>query len=204
MSSLNGWKVWILKEPHFGATNFLSNFIFLSYFLVYPEIVMRLAYTSKKCEFWHSHLRGTRIVVTPNFIFSCLTVLKNFISPGWAVQFWILASLFEGIPLFLVPQNFVKFYLIFIFSILKTWSVQRKWLNFEFWRPCLKRIPSFWYPQILLNFIFSWYLHILKISMCLAWLVKKLEFWRSCLTDILYFDMPRFCQILSFFHICQP
>ena len=56
--SLNGWKVWILKDPRFGATNFLSNFIFLSYLLVYPEIVMCLAYTSKKCDFWQRWSRG--------------------------------------------------------------------------------------------------------------------------------------------------
>ena len=164
MSSLNGWKVWILKDPHFGATNFLSNFIFLSYLLVYPEIVICLAYTSKKREFWHPHLRGTPIVVLPNFIFSYLPILKTFVSPGWVVQLWILASLFEGDPFILVPPNFVKFYLIFILSLLKISSVQRKWLNFEFWRPGLKRIPSFWYPQIQPNFIFSSYWHILKIS----------------------------------------
>ena len=57
----------MLKDPHFGATNFLSNFIFLSYLLVYHEIVICLAYTSKECEFWHPHLRGP-IVVLPNFV----------------------------------------------------------------------------------------------------------------------------------------
>ena len=68
MSSLNGWKVWFLKDPHFGARNFLSNFIFPSYLLVYPEIAMCLAYTSKKCEFWHPYLRGIPIVVLSNFV----------------------------------------------------------------------------------------------------------------------------------------
>ena len=75
-----------MKESHFGATNFESNFIFLSYLLVYPEIVICLAYTSKKCEFWHRHLRGTPIVVLPNFVkfylVLILPILKNFISPG--------------------------------------------------------------------------------------------------------------------------
>ena len=35
---------------------------------MYPEIVTCLAYTSKKCEFWHPDLRGTPIVVLPNFV----------------------------------------------------------------------------------------------------------------------------------------
>ena len=39
------------EDPGFGATNFLSNFIFPLYLLVCPEIVKPLAYTSKKCEF---------------------------------------------------------------------------------------------------------------------------------------------------------
>ena len=110
MSSLNDWKVWILNDPRFGATNVLSNFIFSSYLLVYPEIVMCLAYTSKKCELWGPHLRGTPIVVLPNFVKFYLFIFaysENFISPGCVVQFWILASLFEGDPFILVPPNFV-------------------------------------------------------------------------------------------------
>ena len=110
MSSLNDWKVWILNDPRFGATNVLSNFIFSSYLLVYPEVVMCLAYTSKKCEFWGPHLRGTPIVVLPNFVKFYLFIFaysENFISPGCVVQFWILASLFEGDPFILLPPNFV-------------------------------------------------------------------------------------------------
>ena len=73
------------EGPRFGATNSLSNFIFLSSLLVYPEIVMCLAYTSNKCEFWGPHLRVTPIVVLPNFVklyFFIFTYSKNFISPG--------------------------------------------------------------------------------------------------------------------------
>ena len=142
---------------------------------MYPETVICLAYARKKCEFWHPYLRGTLnpslwySQILSNFIFSYLPILKNFISPVF--QFWILESLFEGDPFILVPPNFVKFYLIFILSILKISSVQRKWLNFGFWRPRLKRILSFWYHQILSNFIFSWFLRILKISCVLhEWL----------------------------------
>ena len=114
MSSLNGWKVWILKEPYFGATNFLSNFIFLSYLLVYPEIVMCLAYTSKKCEFLHPHLRGTPSVVLSNFVkfnLFIFAILKNFISPGWVVKFWILAFFLRGIPSFWYSQILSNFIL---------------------------------------------------------------------------------------------
>ena len=73
------------EGPRFGATNFLSNFIFPSYLLVYPKIVMCLAYTSTKCEFWHPHLRGTPIVVLQNFVKFYLFIFsysENFISPG--------------------------------------------------------------------------------------------------------------------------
>ena len=204
MSSLNGWKIWILKDPHFGATNFLSNFIFLSYLLVYPKIVICLAYTSKKYKFWHPYLRGTPIVVLPNFVKFYLfiftdSILKNFISPAWVVQFWFLASLFEGNTFILVLPNFVKF--IFILSILKISSVQRKWLNLEFWRPCLKRIPSFWYPQILSNFIFSWYLPILKIS-C-VWL-EWLEFWWPRLRSTPILVPPNFTKLYFSFIFTYP
>ena len=40
--------------------------------------------------------------------------------------------------------------------------------------------------------------------MCLARVVKKLEFWRPYLRDTPHFDMPKFCHILSFLHIYQP
>ena len=96
---------------------------------MYPESVMCLAYTSKKCEFWRPHLRGTPIVVLPN--------LSNFI--------------FSYLP------------------ILKISSVQGEWFSFEFWRLCLRRIPSFWYSQISSNFSFlrfclSWQFHQSSVS----------------------------------------
>ena len=71
------------EGPRFGATNFLSNFIFPSYLLVYPEIVICLAYTSKKCEFWCPHMRGTLIVVLSSFSKFYLFIFaysENFIS----------------------------------------------------------------------------------------------------------------------------
>ena len=79
------WKSLNSKGPPFGATSFLSNFIFTSYLLVYPEIVMCLAYTSNMGEFWRPHLRGTPIVVLPNFVkfyFFIFAYSENFISPG--------------------------------------------------------------------------------------------------------------------------
>ena len=75
----------ILKDPRFGATNFLPNFIFPLYLLVHPKIVMCLAYTSKKSEFWHSHLRGIPVVLLSNFVKFRLFIFdyfENFISPG--------------------------------------------------------------------------------------------------------------------------
>ena len=112
MSSLNRRKVLVLKDPRFGATNFLSNFIFPSYLLVYPEIVMCLANTSKKCEFWRPHLRGTPIVVLPNFIFSYLPILKiSSVQGEWfSFEFW--RPCLRGISSFSYPQilsNFIFF-----------------------------------------------------------------------------------------------
>ena len=118
MSSLNGWKVWILKDPHFGATKFLSNFIFFSYLLVYPEIVMCLAYTSNKCEFWHPHLRGTPIVVLPNFvkfylfIFACSEKFHQSRVSGSVLNFGVLVwggSLHFGTPKFLQILSYLHF-----------------------------------------------------------------------------------------------
>ena len=123
MSSLNWLKSLNSKGPRFGVTNFLSNFIFPLYSTAYPEIVMCLAYTGNKCEFWHPHSRGT---------------------PLWYSQ---------------ILSNFSFSYL----PILKILSVQGEWFSFEFCRPCLRGIPSFWYTQILLKFIFSLFLPILKI-----------------------------------------
>ena len=64
----------------------LSNMIFPSYLLVYPEIVMYLAYTIKKFEFWHPRLRGHPIVVLLNlvkfYLFFMFTYSENFISPA--------------------------------------------------------------------------------------------------------------------------
>ena len=137
--------------------------------------------------------------ILSNFIFSYLPILKIFISPGWVVQFWILASLFEGDPFILVPPNVVKFYLIFILSFPKISSVQRKWLNFEFWRPCLKRIPSFWYPQTLSNFIFSWYLHILKISCAQHEWLKSSNFGRPVWGVPPILIRPNFVKFYLFF-----
>ena len=48
--------------------------------------------------------------------------------------------------------------------------------KFEFWRPRLKEILSFLYPQILSNFIVNFYLSILKfLSVQREWL-KSLNF----------------------------
>ena len=58
VSISNGWKVWILKDSIF-VPQILSSLIFPSYLLGYPEILMCLAYTVKKFEFWRPCLRGT-------------------------------------------------------------------------------------------------------------------------------------------------
>ena len=80
-------------------------------------------------------------------------------------------------------------------AILKILSVQGEWFSFEFWCPCLRWISSFWYPQILSNFIVSSYLPVLKISSVQRkWL--NFEFWRACLKRIPSFWYP---QILSNF-----
>ena len=77
VSSLNGWKVWILKDPIL-VPQILSSLIFPSYLLVYPKIVMCLDYTTIKFEVWHLCLRRTPHCSTLNFtnFFSCLPILK--------------------------------------------------------------------------------------------------------------------------------
>ena len=133
------------------------------------------------------------------FVFACassnvdVSTLSN-----WKV--WVLASLFEGDPFTLVPLKFVKFYFFFTFaypenfmclvwvlkSLLFGGPVSGEHLHFvipkfchilsltyiiiysenfiglsivveklNFWRPCLREIPSFWNYQILSNLIFS-------------------------------------------------
>ena len=73
------------KGPRFVVANFLSDFIFPSYLLACPEIVTCLAYPGNKYEFWRPHLRGTAIVVLPNFVKFHLFIFayfENVISPG--------------------------------------------------------------------------------------------------------------------------
>ena len=65
----------------------------------------------------------------------------------------------------MVPPNFVKFFLSFIFTYSENFICsESKWLKFEFWHPCLRGIFSFWYPQILSYFIFASNFPILKIT----------------------------------------
>ena len=126
MFSLNDWKVWFLKDPHFGATNFLPNFIYPSYLLMYPEIVMCIAYTSKNCEFWRPHLRETLIVVLPScfFILSFHTCLfwkfHQSRSSGSVLNFGVLVcgeSLHFGNPTFCQILSFLRFCLSWKFHV---------------------------------------------------------------------------------------
>ena len=76
------------KLEFWKASNLLrqisSNFIFSSYLLANPENVMWLAYIIKKFVKFYFFI----------FIYS-----ENFISPEEGAKVWILAFLFEGIPL---------------------------------------------------------------------------------------------------------
>ena len=115
---------WVNSEGlRFGATNFLSNFIFLSYLLVCPEIVICLAYTTKKCEFWHPCLRGTPIVVLPNlvkfylFIFAYSEKFDQSRVNGSVFEFW--SSCLRGIPSFWYPQVLSNFIFSSYLLILK-------------------------------------------------------------------------------------
>ena len=119
------------------------------------------------------------------FLHICLCMCLCLAYTSKKCKFWrhsfIHSSSFEGDPVVVLP-NFVKFYLYYL-PILKISSVLCEWFSFEFWRSCLRGIPSFWYPQILSNFIFSSHLPILKISSIQhKWL--NFEFWRPCLMRI--------------------
>ena len=132
-------------------------------------------------QFWRPPLRGTPIVVLPYFVKFYLFIFVysgNFISPGWAVQFWILASLLEGDPFILVLPNFVKFYLIFVFAYPKNFMcLARVVKKLEFWRPCLRGTPILIYP----NFV-KFYLFFISANpknyMCLACVIRKLDIWQ--------------------------
>ena len=149
---------------------------FPSYLLEYPQIVICLAYTSKKCEIWRPHLRETPIMALPN------------LTPK--------SQIFERDPHY--GTQISSSYL----PILKISSVQGEWFSFKFWRASLRGIPLFWYPQILSKSIISSFLPILKISSVQRkWL--NFEIWGSCLKRILSFWYPKFLQIWSFLHLCK-
>ena len=154
------------RTPILVPQTFCQILFFLHICLCILKLWYVLAYTSKKCDFWHSHWRGDSHCSTTKFcqILSfhiCLFWKISSVKGEWlSFAFW--CPCLRRIPSFWYPQILSKF--IFILSIMKISSVQHKLVNFEFWRPCLKRIPSFWHLQILSNIIFSSYLHILKIS----------------------------------------
>ena len=120
MKSLNseGAPFWCHKP--------LSNFIFSSYLLVYPEIVICLAYTSKKSEFWRPHLRETLLwysQILSNFIFSYLSILKiSSVQGEWfSFEFW--RPCLRGIPSFWYYQILSNFIFVSFLPILKISSV---------------------------------------------------------------------------------
>ena len=100
--------------------------------------------------------------------------------------------------------KFVKFCIFFIFPILKISSVQRKWFKFEFWRPCLRGIPSFWYSQIFSNFILFSYLPILKISCALHERLKSLNLAAPFEGDTSISVPPKFVKLYLFFIFENP
>ena len=59
-------------------------------------------------------------------------------------------------------------------------------------------LPNF--AKFYLFFIFAYP----ENFMCLARVVKNLEFWQPRLRGTPHFDIPKFSQILYFLHICQP
>ena len=61
----------------------LSNFIFPSYLLAYPENLMCLAETIKKFGFWRPRLRGNPYCGSPNFVKFYIFIFmssENFVS----------------------------------------------------------------------------------------------------------------------------
>ena len=106
---------------------------------------------------------------------------KNFISPGWVVQFWILASWFDGIPSFWYPQIFVKLYLFFTFAYLENF-MRLAWVvkKLEFWQPCLRGTPILIYPNFVKFYLFFIYANPKNFT-CLAFVVGMFDFWQSYL-----------------------
>ena len=119
------------------------------------------AYKVKHFELWRACLGAPIFVRFSVFLIS--THSKNLICLGLTVKkFKILAALCQEDPHF-DTSNFVKFNLLSVFAVPKNfmclaWVVKKS----EFWQPHLGG-PLIWYPQILLNFIFSLCLLTLKI-----------------------------------------
>ena len=68
----------------------------------------------------------------------------------------------------MVPSNFVILYLLhkFIYfeNVICLTTLMKVAKKFEFWLPCLREPPGFWYAQIFSYFVFYLYLFILKVS----------------------------------------
>ena len=91
MASLNGRKVWILKDPIEGPPFWCSEFgqiLSFLYICLFLKFVVSIALsfgikpeTIKKFEFWRPRMKGTPDYDTPKIYFSFIfTYSENFIS----------------------------------------------------------------------------------------------------------------------------
>ena len=141
---------------------------------------MCLACTSKKCEFWHPHLRGTPIVVLPNFvkfypfIFACCEKFYQSRVSGSVLNFGVFVwggSLHFGTP------KFCQIFILSSFCLFWIFHQSRKWLNF--WvLASLFEVDSFILvpPNFVKFYLFLIFAYILKISCVLHEWLKSWNF----------------------------
>ena len=158
-------------------------------------------FVTKILKLYEAHLAQSPQCGRPNFvIFNLWFILTYPIDLIW------LAFVVNGggvnitgePPSMISPIFFILyFYLSWQFH-LSNWSGQK--LSRTRWR----RTPQLWQLKlaifclpILILFFNNTYS---ESFMCLAWMVKKFEFWRTQLDPPLW--CPKFCKILSFLHIC--
>ena len=186
--SLNGWKVWILKDPIEGPPILVPQKIFLFLILTYPENLMCPAWTIKKFEFWHPGLRGPHCGTPKFYLFF---IFQKFHQSSVNGSSWISAFLFAKDLFILVPPIFVKFYHFLVLAFPESFvRIARMVKKLEFWEGQFHcGIPKFCH---ILSF--NLYLSILKISSVLTRVVEKFEFWHPRFREI---SLSWYPQILS-------
>ena len=147
-------------------------------------------------------LQGAPILVPPNFFkfyLFILAVAKKLMCTASVVkkfEFW--QPCFGGNPHFGTPKLWSNIIFLFVFAYLKHFMFPaEKIKKFEFWKAPFGRNPHF-----LLGLVYFEYLPIPTIWYIYLKKFKSLKSWLPHFKGTTHFSTPKFCYILSFFHIC--